>query len=93
MLPLLIDKEPDAAQAAVLARHFGEPEPIAVTESTDEPTLAAAISALVGELRLAREERATVGARLDELEAVVKALGGPALEGTGVPASPQGNGG
>lgn len=74
MLPLLIDKEPDETQAAVLRKHFGEPEPVAVSESTTEPSLAAAIMLLVDELQAARVERQVTEERLRSLEAAVALL-------------------
>jgi hypothetical protein len=70
MLPLLADKEPTPAQAAVLRRHFGEPpldDPAASsahTEAAGSSDLAAAIREqtaamleLVAELRLSRAEQ------------------------------------
>ncbi len=73
-LTLLVDREPTPPQAAVLARHFGEPEAGAVSEPSPEPSLAAAISELAAELRAAREERQATEERLRALEAAVALL-------------------
>jgi transcriptional regulator with XRE-family HTH domain len=66
-------REPKPEEAEALASVYGwpteeEPEP------TTEPTLAAALMALAGEIRAAREERATVEARLRGLEGAVALL-------------------
>jgi hypothetical protein len=63
-LPLLVDREPTPQQALVLARRFGEPdepEPVASPATSDTQAgldaLAAAVTALVEELRVDRQER------------------------------------
>ena len=89
-LPFLVDKDPDEAEAAILARHFGWPpaelqtQKVGATPSGD--ALADALKAIAEELRLAREERAATERRLAYLEAVISRLVGPrdpdpALEG------------
>jgi hypothetical protein len=89
-LPLLADKEPTAAQAAVLRRHFGDPAPLENPASDRTPEagssdLAAAIRELTTELRVAREERASMAARLAEVEAVLSTLVAATIEGTATP--------
>lgn len=65
--------QPSPEIAAVLAAEFGwPPEPGEVVETNDP--LAAAILELTAELRTAREERATVEARLKEVERLVARL-------------------
>lgn len=90
LLPLLVDKDPTDAQAAVLRRHFGEPaaemqDPAGAKESGD-PLIAAlnaqtaAISALVAELALSRA--AQVEATAVAFQALGSLAGAPALRGT-----------
>ena len=74
ILPLLWNREPDEAQAAVLRRHFGDPPAELDRPPAPEPTLAAALSALGEELRAARQERAAMEDRLLGLEATVRLL-------------------
>jgi hypothetical protein len=77
-LPLLEDREPTAAQADVLRRHFGEPQPqepapdSAHTEGAG--SLAAAILELTAELKAAREAREAYEVRLRAVEAELLSL-------------------
>jgi hypothetical protein len=89
-LPLLADREPTEAQALILRRHFGEPSPdpaadVAHTEAAGSIDLAAAIRELTTELRASRDERASMAARLAEVEAVLSTLVAATIEGTGAP--------
>lgn len=97
-LALLEDREPNPAQAAVLARYFGEPseEPAPVASSdaaTPFSELAAllvaqtkAITDLVDELRQERSARTTVEARLEQVEATLDLLVAQAPGAPGTPA-------
>jgi hypothetical protein len=78
-LPLLEDKEPTAAQADVLRRHFGDPAPMEDpapdrTPEAGSSDLAAAIRELTTELRESRRERAELVAKVHDLEQLVDGL-------------------
>lgn len=70
MLPLLVDKDPDEAKAAVLRRHFGDPPEAPAEVPAAEPDLAALIK-----LQTAAIDRQTA-----MLRAVLEAIAGPALD-------------
>ena len=74
ILPLLWNREPDAAQAAVLRRRFGDPPADLAPATAPTPDLAAAIAALTDELRLSRVERESTEARLRAVEAELQSL-------------------
>ncbi len=61
----------------------------------EEPTdsdLASAIRDLTRELREAREERATLADRVEEMDAILKGLVGPTIADAEAPIVPRGNG-
>jgi hypothetical protein len=77
MLPLLVDKEPDEAKAAVLRKHFGDPPPEEAPDTfftEGEPTLTRVLGELVAELRESRLERVSILARLRAVEAELESL-------------------
>ncbi len=62
----------------------------------EEPTdsdLASAIRELTRELRDAREERATLATRVEEMDAILRSLVAPAIADAEAPSVPRGNGG
>lgn len=88
ILPLLWNKEPDATQAAVLRRHFGDPPPLLEPVAAEPtPDLTTALLALSDELRARREERVATEARLTALEAETRLLRAQ-LEAATLPAPP-----
>lgn len=101
-LPYLEDREPTAAAAAVLRRHFGDPPPDAAQpepEPTPQDVLIAAmlaqtnaITALVEEMRLHRErDQDAARAMLDAAKALVSAQRPPATPESKEPAAPLGS--
>lgn len=81
LLPILEDKEPNPAQAAVLTRHFGEPLAAPLDDSAPRSdtlsgaeSLAAAILALTAELREARQERAALTEKVAQMDEMIDVL-------------------
>jgi hypothetical protein len=93
-LPLLVDKQPSAREAAILIKHFGTPEER--PEPEPQPDLAAAVLALATELRAWREERESIEERLRAAESELQSLRArPAAEaspGRSAPPSTAGSG-
>lgn len=91
--PYLVDKEPDEDDARKLAAIVGwppvetEPQPDLVIGKPAD--LATAILALTAELTAMREERMELVGRVRDLEASVKGLVAPSVEGTGDGATPR----
>jgi hypothetical protein len=75
------ERQPKENEAAVLGEEFGWPAEEGTP--TEEPTLAAAITALVAELQASRLERESMESRLRAVEAELQSLRGPqATEGS-----------
>ena len=68
------ERQPSHDEAAILAEEFGWPPEPEINDDLEDPTLAAALLAIAGELRAAREERTTLVARVEEMDAVLRNL-------------------
>ena len=68
------ERQPKPNEATVLGAEFGWPPDPEVNDDLEDATLASALLAVAAELRAAREERATVAQRLDEIEAALDGL-------------------
>lgn len=77
------ERQPRPEEATVLGAEFGWPPDPEISDDPEDAGLASALLALAGELRAAREERAAVTQRLDQMEAVLDGLVAQAMQDAG----------
>jgi hypothetical protein len=87
------DRQPRGIEVTVLGEEFGWPPDPLDAEPSEDATMAAALLAVMGELRAVREERAAVAARLEQMEAVLDGLVERAMRGGSERPVPDGSAG
>jgi hypothetical protein len=81
-------RQPSPSESTILGAEFGWPPDPEINDELEDPSLATALVALAGELRASREERVSLAARLEKMEAVLDGLVQQAMRAVNGPHAP-----